>query len=574
VKIIEYSKLEIATFLRDFFELFLISTTNPNIPFYESFKWKMKNDKRIQYSGKEYYNEMINIYILQLLSKYLTILYDNGFRFLQENKINSMNIPKDIFINSEDHSKFSNKQIIKYIRNALNHNDNNDLMKYVRVIDEGIGIPMIEIHLRNTKPVPFHIRVSLNTLLIIINEIKNANTINITSIRSKKTIFLNSRNCNNELNNIFIRKFYSRKKLTDEQLKNIELCLKEKKETINLEKKLSDMGLDYKDFNLTIAQKVKIMEDLKQWESMGVNGNDVIEHLISKVMPFSYMKEKLFDINLILVDYYMQTDNLSINDFFNDVISICLTKTYKGDSPLLFYIANYDIENFGLNNEIYYTSIDFDNIFSMVSSIYYGYIYDSLITDNEIIFSNRKIPRDRIRNSFVHMRWFKGIKECHKLFDWGNSIDDEFNKQSPSFWSANIPFLEMYNCTEKYYKEKLTNEKDVNSYMNFNIGFTYIKSSDGEEILNGIRLIKSGVLYSFSLNPNKPDIFFKLLVTDDSQNTTEANNEQKNVFINELDNLVDFEKKEYANIIKQIKEELLKSIINEQNYVDNSKHKH
>ena len=67
------------------------------------------------------------------------------------------------------------------------------------------------------------------------------------------------------------------------------------------------------------------------------------------------------------------------------------------------------------------------------------------ITDEKIY------KREKIRNAFVHLRWFKGINDCYKLFDWGNGIDNELNYN----WKANIKMNDMINCSEFYYKKAL-----------------------------------------------------------------------------------------------------------------------
>ena len=194
----EYSKLEIATFLRDFHKLMMLSIINPNTPFIDVFQGYMKSEKRMQYCTREYYSEMICVYNVMLASKFLTCLYDNYYLFLLEAKIEEINIPEKIFLNSNDASRFSKKNIIKYIRNAFNHNDNgnHELVKYVRVIKNGEGIPMVEINLQNTKPIPFHVRLDMEDLFSIIIQLKKANTLNVMSLRSKSPINLITNNYN------------------------------------------------------------------------------------------------------------------------------------------------------------------------------------------------------------------------------------------------------------------------------------------------------------------------------------------------------------------------------------------
>ena len=60
-----------------------------------------------------------------------------------------------------------------------------------------------------------------------------------------------------------------------------------------------------------------------------------------------------------------------------------------------------------------------------------NFLFDTLIMDQDIKISDtRTIKREKIRDSFVHMRWYKGVNECFKLFDWDNGIDNEYNPNS------------------------------------------------------------------------------------------------------------------------------------------------
>ena len=104
-----------------------------------------------------------------MLSKFVTALYDNYFDNLLESSINKINIPDSIFVNNNDRSKFSNKQIIKFIRNALNHNDNpnHNLARFIRINENAKEKIKVEILLKSTKPIPFHVMLDINELMSI-----------------------------------------------------------------------------------------------------------------------------------------------------------------------------------------------------------------------------------------------------------------------------------------------------------------------------------------------------------------------------------------------------------------------
>ena len=549
----EFTKYEIATYLRDYNKTMTYAIMNQDTSLYEVFKYHMKTDGRMQYAIKDYYYEMISIYEILLLSKFLTALYDNYFDNLLESSINKINIPNNIFINSIDRSKFSNKQIIKFIRNALNHNDNpsHDLAKFIRINENEEEIIKLEILLKNTKPIPFRVMLDINELMLICLEIKNANSIIIASNRSNGSISLNSTNVNETLNNIYLRKFFAVKRLTDEQKEAMLSHVSENKKTENYEEFFLKNGMKYKDIQYSIAQKLKIEEDLKYWESLGEKGNDVIFHLLAKVMPFSWAKDRALMMNLIFSNYYMRNGKSTIFDLVEDARQIYQNKVLNEDSPLELYG-----KSFGIDDNILYDSIDFENLLSITNAIYYGYIFDTLITDNEVNITNSKtVKREKIRNSFVHMRWYKGINECFKLFDWSNGIDNEYNQNSPNFWKCNIRYGDMAECAESYFNRSVKPKSNVDGYMDSPIHFKKNFSEDGTSVIMGISFIKNGVFYYLDINDNHE--YFNLLVCDNSQIQRLANEKEKKIFISELNNLPEKEKDNFSDIIGIIKKNLI-----------------
>ena len=549
----EFTKYEVATYLRDYNRTMTYAIMNQDIPFYEVFKHHMHVDGRIQYAIKDYYYEMISIYEILLLSKFYTVMYDNYFDNLLESSIDKISIPDSVFINNNDRSKFSNKQIIKFIRNALNHNDNptHDLAKFIRINEDEKEKIKVEILLRNTKPIPFHVMLDINELISICFEIKNANSIIIASNRSTRPISLNSSNVNETLNNMFLRKFFARKKLTDGQKEAIISHINSGNKTNNYEKFFLENGMEYKDIQYSIAQKIKIEEDLKYWESLGESGNNVISHLLDKVMPFSWSKDRVLTMNLILSNYYMRDGKSTIFDLVKDARQIYQSNNLNEDHPLNLYG-----KSFGIDDNILYDSIDFENLLSITNAIYYGYIFDTLVTDNEVkITDSKTIEREKIRDSFVHMRWYKGVNECFKLFDWDNGIDNEYNPNSPDFWKYNIRYKDMANCAESYFQRILKTQINVNGYMDSPIHFKKNFLEDGTSVITGISFIKNGVFYYLDLNNNNQDL--ELLICDSSQIQRLANEDEKRLFISELDNLSEKEKNDFSSIIEKLKNKLI-----------------
>ena len=155
------------------------------------------------------------------------------------------------------------------------------------------------------------------------------------------------------------------------------------------------------------------------------------------------------------------------------------------------------------------------------------------------------------------MRWYKGINECFKLFDWDNGIDNEYNRLSNKFWSSNIKFVDLEKCAESYFKSCVAKRNGDESYMELPIHFKSEFFADGSSKITAISFIKDGVFYYLDIS--NIDSNYNLLVCDNSQIQRLADDTEKMIFINELNNLPEKEKNDFSEIIEKIKIGLLQA---------------
>lgn len=146
----QFTKSEIATYLKDFHETTMLAMKCPDEPFYEVFKKAVKYDNTTDFNIRDYYIEMLFIYKFQVLSKYFTTFYDNNFSLLLEDRVENMKILDEIFVNQSFRKKFKAKRIINLIRIAFNHNNNPDhaLLKFLRINKNGEKIFMQKFYLK------------------------------------------------------------------------------------------------------------------------------------------------------------------------------------------------------------------------------------------------------------------------------------------------------------------------------------------------------------------------------------------------------------------------------------------
>jgi len=472
------SKIEIATYLRDYSKLMEYVIKNPNDNFFDLFKKMLRDENRGQYAIGSYYDNMITIYQFFLLNKKYSFMSDSLFDHILEDRLLQINIDRNVFVNSEDYNKFSKKQIIKFIRNALNHNNNDDRELYSLYINQKNAEIEIEIFLKNTKPIPFHIKINVQDYINIMEALYKASKLDLTYYKTTSSLDLSKTNdLDSELDKIVYRRYYFNNKL---EAREFQRLYGDKKAPISIEN-LDKSEISHVDYHLTTPQKLKILEELKKWSVIDKDGNISIDYILPTVIPLGVAKYNLLNFNFIIANYYLKSFNKSYNDIFEDVRDIHVNPT-NVENPLYDYN-----EEKKQNTSIVLQGLDFFSNINLALSIYYGYMFDTVITDEFVKINGKDYPREKIRNSFVHGRWFNGINDCFKLYDCDNGDKNELNYN----WRISIPADYIKETVEKYYNE---NKKSVFYEYPMFIEFNKYKKHPQ------ITLIKEGKTYIYNLD--------------------------------------------------------------------------
>ena len=543
------TKIEIATYLRDYTRLMIYASLNTNKDFYTLFKIMLKDDNRLQYAIHEYYNDMINIYCFFLANKIYSFLNDISFDYLLEKNIDSVTISDDIFVNSSDFNRFSKKQIIKFIRNSINHNDKNEQELY-KLYKDGNDIK-IEIFLKNTKPVPFHIIMNITTYALIMNNLKLSSKIDAIVLSSKEPLNFSNGNFYDALNSVFYRKYYIKEKVSMETLIKVSDAFRLNQGFAPVSTHLSPEVISYVDYELTTPQKLKIEEDLIEWyHSVGIDPYDSIGYILRNVIPHGIAKLPSMDFGLILANGYV-AQKKSIQILIDDAKHVCYSKSQK-KNPLYLYSSKY-----GTDMRVICSARDFDSIINNTSSIYYSYLFDTLITDDMIKIGENQYSREKVRNSFVHSRWFIGVKNSFKLFDGDNGTKNDLNHN----WRASIPSKQMAIATETYYQNYLKQFKLENKhFLDYPI---VIRIDENTNIPLSITFIKNFKTYIYNLNINSYSWDFLpwgLYIAEGNQKRFVDNVEESKLFFDELSNLLSEDKRNYELLIEILYEQYLKCL--------------
>lgn len=536
----EYSKKEIATLLRDYYNLMKDSSDNKNTKFFTLFYKEMEEQNRINDTSLKYYSKMVEIFALQLTRKYMTLLYDNMYKYLNDNKISNIFIPDTIFVNKEDRKRFSNKQIIKYIRNALNHNDKSDLYKIVEI--EGSDKPVIEIKSLETKPIPFHVIISANELAKIANSIRCSGAILACTIQSNEVATPDDE----FLDSVYLQIFYPERKLNDQEYQALHNHFSSGKETRGYEHRLAIKGLVHKDFHLNKLQRRMLKEELKDLAPKGPQEVYSVAYIFKKYFPLSVVKERQLFINLAFMEH-VRADSSCANSLSYEAYERYNSKNVKKGEPLWQYINKY-----GIDERLLQEAQDINSIMALSHSIYYGYLFDTVVTDDELEIDGEISKRARIRNSFVHMRWHIRKDKGYQLYDWGDRADCEFNPDSKTYWTEKLTYDKVDRLAEKYFQETV-GEVSINIDPSVEIFYC--------ETMNSLilRLIRGGKQYIYNVNPDSYEYYGKLFYLE-NKILKETTVDEKIMFLKNLDTISVANKEKYKDILESAKNKLLEDI--------------
>ena len=531
----EFSKYEIVTYLREYNKLMLYSTVNRKDKFFDSFKKLMRRDKKAQYAIVSHYNEMVDIYEIVLLTRYLTILYDNYFEYLLNENIENINIPDDILLVNK---KYTKKEIITNLRNAFNNVDNpkRDSFRLIRVDEDSKSKIKLEV-LYMVDNMPFHAILDADILKDICYGINDINKISLAHIQALKV-----KNKQFKPSDIAIRTYYFGENMYKANRNIIIEKLNNNKDK-PCELLFLENGLSYDEYSYNDKQYNKVLEDLQVWGNKNVSGYEVQDHLLKKVMPLSCLKEKSILMNLILTDKYVKEYDKSYHDIVDEATKIAILKRVDEESPLYPYANTYESDR-----QIMYELFDYENILSITNSIYYEYLFGNLIEENYVKFTNSNIAdKEKVIKAFSNMHWYKGEKEAFVLYDW----DKNYNKPTINM---EIDFEKMEKCADLYYQYAIYFMPEDNKFMDIPIHFMVEKQIDGSNKKIGISCIKNNKYYFYNM--------FKeyLVVCGETQRQRYANKEELEFFLNELNNLSIEEKQDNDELLQEIKNVLEESI--------------
>ncbi len=443
-------KEDIANYLFDYYQMLYLALSRTREPLWKVFSEYMRLANKEENISVSYYQEMVDVFSFYLMKTINSILYDANYKVLSEEDIP---INSSIFVNKDDAKMFnSKKQIIRLIRIAICHNDNSNHETYhLKRIDGKLFIEIDLLDVRTskekkvmTKPKPFHVLLPLNEYFEIMNKALHSANNNYVFIQYGDNIRnLRGNNCYTLLDDVRIKKCYPMKnrKMEDDDETYI---------FNNYPNRL---------FKLSKLQKLKIKEELKEWEKLGAIGYYIAPYLIKATFPLPEFRRPMLEVLLYFMMHYAKyPQEKSLNSIAMDAKKM-LQSLNHDNFPINACLKNFD------NDACRLCAVqDWDLFVQICCFIYCGYIFDTVVSDNVITINGINVPRNRLRNAIIHSRWASTEGIHFEFFDWNNSMEDEYNKNSPSFWSDFISYEGLQEAARIYHsiitgKELLENEK-------------------------------------------------------------------------------------------------------------------
>lgn len=483
---ISMTKNEIAQYLRDYSILMESIRYNPTISIKYVFNMLMISNGRIEDNTEEYFAKMIRCYGLYNILKMFSYCEDLQIDRIAEDNLQFDEIKDDLFVNKEDSKYFSKKLIIKFIRNAFNHSEGNKELYKIsqngRYLEINLSLDDYVDKNGNRKiPVPFHIKVSMPQLAKINNSLIEAGqNLLMTDFVYDDSFDIENNDPREEIKKVKFRHYYFNKKISMDVLNRLnEIVAVEDIDKESRDKKISEMNqiiinekhkIDF--FPLDESQQKRGIEYLstikglmkKAKSVLGENYfKNMINYCMSKLVPLGMYRHEQQAYEYMLSVLYIQDFDMCYNDIKDEISKISFF-----DSEGIDETSDMTKKRIEFINDIWKTDakklqlalFSTDNECRLVYPLmtYIDFVINNLIDDEYLIIKEQIIPRDRIRNSLVHGRWYISSDNNIEFYDCPNGNDNDYNFD----FHATINVRDIQKIAEEAYAR---NNK-VSSYKN------------------------------------------------------------------------------------------------------------
>lgn len=193
----------------------------------------------------------------------------------------------------------------------------------------------------------------------------------------------------------------------------------------------------------------------KSLETLGENYyKNVTNYCMSKLIPLGMYHYEQVIYEYLFSVWYMRDIEMTFESIKNQFDKICFY-----NSEVMEYSTNFVKERTEAINDIWATpgkkqilalfSTDTESRSIYPLLMYCDFVINNMSKDEYIQIGDKYIPRERIRNSLVHGRWYIGTNNNIEFYDCPNGNNNDYNFN----FHETINIKELQNYVESIYKK-------------------------------------------------------------------------------------------------------------------------
>ena len=378
---------------------------------------------------------MIRVYEIILEMRKFSYFEDLSIDFLREDDLDLDGIKNEIFCDKKDAKRFTKKQIIKYIRNGMNHSDG--VNTTFQLSKNGRFIEIIN---NMAKPIPFHVRLTYEQLVAISNETINKGHNLIMYKYDYDAYDYDKLHSRENLDKIKYVRYYFKNDLdysTREKLLNISVSVNDSSKTVFdiFDEILSfspNLVFERKEYPLMDCQKNKVIKMLKKIPKKKYNKEEIaiIKHIVdtfvnnSTPLPSNHIDQIYYEEFFLAL--FLSDANFTYNQISNFINTVLQNDevlfTHNGEFDEVSKDLNKVVEcfsRFAKRDRVKFYCMNMDNqvrfLYPIVLTL--DYIAINFLKDENITIKKKTYETKHIRNAFVHGKWFISDNYTIELFD-------------------------------------------------------------------------------------------------------------------------------------------------------------
>ena len=434
---VSMTKETMVQYLKDYAYIQNFAIKNRENSIYEEFIKYMILSGRNEDATRDYYDKMQRVYANYIYLKYFSFLEDfllNKDDYLSNNDLNGLENNCTFFTNPKG---ISNKRIVELIRDAFNHNDDQDFEKFkMSVNGRYFQIEFKDIRTnkeieKNIPVKPFIMKFNVEYLIRVYNVITNKRqNLLFVSFDIPEDFNIFSDDLDSELDKISFVHYYFKNKMSKEiidrfkSFSNTKGCSNEEllEKSRQMHEYAKSLG-DCTEFKLTDEQKNKIKSFIIRYKQyypdlLNQDINFIMFYFLYKVIPIPGLKNKLIDNQIILLNYYMDW-SLSLEEIFNRIARIVnkekIPNSYDDIDKMIHERISEKSEAFQMRLFKDMLDGEFIQVFPII--MYIDAVITHCCTDEEICIDNVTYSKRKIRNCLVHGRWYISANNEIVMFD-------------------------------------------------------------------------------------------------------------------------------------------------------------